>query len=498
MEQRLIDEENLRQNQARQQANQDAEINRQQAEAEVLRRKENIKKKKFHWRREREVKNWAENWLEDNKENYEEALRELGGEDNINAFNISAPYNIYFPPSIWNELTDEQKSFSKGKELKLEEDTKNFKYNNSITEWYTKAVSNPIRGGLDEWDKRGNNALFYGTGGTGKTSITKKLAYEADLYPLVEVKGSTLTPNKKDSDLKIAPLNKFVFTLCDINNTLEDVYGFQREDNGEIKHILFVDECDKISTTTLIEEYTRLSFLKDLIGIAQREEESNNLWIFATNYLDRIEKEVYREGRLSNSLDFSWTLGDFMRYADEAEISDQFPNHWMEVATLKSEDNQWVNKFSVPTFERYFLGHKIDGRNIENGIPFWETFVNNEETQKQFLEIKPEDATPDYPAQKGIQLGEFFEFFWRLKDENQLEFFVENNGKFINPRDPKIEEVLTRTNEAIDTRLKEIWEQATKIREEIELNREQGGSMIEGTVNDLLTSINQIKNKLNM
>jgi hypothetical protein len=33
---------------------------------------------------------------------------------------------------------------------------------------------------------------------------------------------------------------------------------------------------------------------------------------------------------------------------------------------------------------------------------------------------------------------------------------VANNGKFVNPRDPKLEEVLTKTNEAIDIRLKEI------------------------------------------
>ncbi|CAG8602459.1 4923_t:CDS:2 [Paraglomus brasilianum] len=61
---------------------------------------------------------------------------------------------------------------------------------------------------------------------------------------MIEVKGSTLSPNKLDSDIGIAPLEKFIFTICDIEHTLEDDYGFKREKNGEIRFILFVDEAD--------------------------------------------------------------------------------------------------------------------------------------------------------------------------------------------------------------------------------------------------------------
>src|SRR3954451_9040342 len=99
---------------------------------------------------------------------------------------------------------------------------------------------NPIRGEPDLQTKKDNNALFYGTGGTGKTSLARRLAYNSDLYPLIEIKGSSLTPRNEDYKIGIDPLNKFIFTLCDIENTLEDDYGFPRESNNEVRYILFV------------------------------------------------------------------------------------------------------------------------------------------------------------------------------------------------------------------------------------------------------------------
>src|SRR5215218_3330667 len=170
-----------------------------------------------------------------------------------------------------------------------------------------KVTINPIRGEPDPNNsEKDNNALFYGTGGTGKTSLARRLAYNADIYPLIEIKGSSLTPRKEDYDNGIDPLNKFIFTLCDIENTLEDDYGFVREANGEIRYILFVDECDNVcSNTALPTEYTKLIFLKACMEGINKNAQSQNLWIFATNYLHLIDPPVYRPGRLSNPLDFS-------------------------------------------------------------------------------------------------------------------------------------------------------------------------------------------------
>jgi hypothetical protein len=43
-----------------------------------------------------------------------------------------------------------------------------------------------------------------------------------------------------------------------------------------------------------------------------------------------------------------------MCYADEAGISDQFPNHWSKLNTLNDEDNQWVNRFNTMNFKADF------------------------------------------------------------------------------------------------------------------------------------------------
>ncbi|CAI2183827.1 16496_t:CDS:2, partial [Funneliformis geosporum] len=105
-------------------------------------------------------------------------------------------------------------------------------------------INSSTLGEPDFQTKKDNNALFYGTGGTGKTSLARRVAYNSDLYPLIEIKGPALTPRKEDYNNGIDPLNKFIFTLCDIENALEDNYGFVREENGEIRYILFVDEAD--------------------------------------------------------------------------------------------------------------------------------------------------------------------------------------------------------------------------------------------------------------
>jgi len=61
-------------------------------------------------------------------------------------------------------------------------------------------------------------------------------------------------------------LGKFIFTLCDIEHTLEDDFGLPREDNGEVRYILFVDEADLVSKDARLGEYTYLVFLKECIG----------------------------------------------------------------------------------------------------------------------------------------------------------------------------------------------------------------------------------------
>ncbi|WNE40198.1 MAG: Signal recognition particle receptor FtsY [Mycoplasmataceae bacterium] len=458
---KIITEENLKKEQERREADRNAEAKRQEAEAEILKKQENIKKKKLHWRRTRAIKSWTDNWLLRKKESFEKTLNELGGEDNINIFDVAADYTIHFPPSLWANLTEEQQALAKSKghgELELDNKTRGFRFNELVEEWYNRVVINPIRGEPDESEKD-NNALFYGTGGTGKTSLVRKLTFESDLYPLIEIKGPALTPRKEDYDNGIDPLNKFIFTLCDIENTLEDDYDFEREMNGEIRYILFTDECDNVcSNTALPTEYTKLIFLKACMEGINKSAQSQNLWIFATNYLHLIDKPVYRPGRLSNPLDFSWTLGDFKHYCTDENIISNWPQHWAKLDTLPDEDNQWVNRFNTMSFNSDYL-------------PFWDKFFRHPDSIKELVEeVEYNEQGEEIIKKKGIQLGEFLEFFWRLFDSKQLHNFT---GKFIKPNKPKLEELVPKITEAIDVRLKELSEQLIQIKGEIELKGNQ-------------------------
>jgi len=417
---------------------------------------ENTKKKKLHWRRERTKRSWTENWLLRKKESFEKILKDLGGEEKIDIFNVAADYTIHFPPSLWNNLTEEQRklALSKGHGvLELDEKTKSFRFNELVEDWEDQTTINPIRGEPDPLTEKDNNALFYGTGGTGKTSLVRRLAYNSDLYPLIEIKGSSLTPRKEDYDNGIDNLNKFIFTLCDIENILEDDYEFTREENGEIRYILFVDEANNVCTNTALStDFTKLMFLKTCMEGIDKNAQSQNLWIFATNYLNLIDPFVYRPGRLSNPLDFSWTLGDFKYYCSKAGITNQFPQHWQETDTLNDEENKWMNKFNTMSFESFFL-------------PFWQKFITHPDTQKQLVEEKEIDEKGEEKiTKKGIKIGEMLEFFWRLFDSKQLHNF---NGKYEKPQKPTTEELIPTITEAIDVRLKEIKEQLTRVNEEM-------------------------------
>ncbi|CAI2195602.1 9991_t:CDS:2 [Funneliformis geosporum] len=131
-----------------------------------------------------------------------------------------------------------------------------------------------------------NNALFYGAPRTGKSVMAEKLAYEANIYPLVVIQGSSLTPNKPQKDNGVDPLIKFIFTISSITYDLADDYGFERAEDGEIRYILFLDEADQACTTNSLppsQASTELTFLKEY----------------------SINMAIYQAGRLSNPLSFN-------------------------------------------------------------------------------------------------------------------------------------------------------------------------------------------------
>ena len=448
---------------------------------------ERVKKQGLHWKRKKEVRrSWADKWLVDNISTFEKAwskLKEIMKKE-PEKFDVAATYKIKFPPSLWNDLTEKERKHKKAEQIILGDDVPTYKFSSLIEEWERKTKINPVRGERDPNTKLDNNALFYGAPRTGKSVMAEKLAYEADVYPLVVIQGSSLTPRKNDFDAGIDCLNKFIFTLCDIDFVLADDFNFKRETNGEVRYILFIDEANQITTSTLISKSSELTFLKECMGSDNRINESQNLWIAATNHLDQVNPAVYQPGRLSNPLDFSWTLGDFMRYSLEAGINSQFPKHWIETETLSDEDNKWVNRFNKMYFDNDF-------------IPFWKKFIEKnpnaeyepgkeEEVQKNNNEGEKEKIK--------IKWGEMFEFFWNLFDSKQLEHFT---GKFINPRRPTVEQVAEQVgnqiSNSISTRLKELTETAEEIKLQSQEARSNCTSAIEDGLEQIRLLLSQMK-----
>jgi len=176
-----------------------------------------------------------------------------------------------------------------------------------------------------------------------------------------------------------------------------------------------------------------------------------------------------------------------MRYSRKAGITNQFPSHWIENPVLNKEDNKWVNRFNLPSFETYFIGRKLDGTPISDAIDFWNRFITNFETKKILNEEKEtNEQGEEIIKKKGIQWGEFLEFFWNLKDTGQLQHF---DGKFVSPKPPKIEDIVEKTiakvDETLNTRLDEVNNRISEIREEIS---SRGGEYV-GTLNMGITNI---------
>lgn len=461
-----------------------------------------IKKKKLHWRRE--SSNWADKKLEILKQAFNNSWAQyidiIGGNEPEEC-TFTASYTICFPPSLWNKLTNEQKKHKKVKKLDLDPKVDKYTFNPKIDNWYEKALVDPVRGERDK-SKLDNNAALYGTPRTGKSIIVEKLAYKSDKYPLVVIQGSALTPNVNDQKCNVDNFNKFIFTICDINNTLVDDFGFERNPkSGEPQYIFFIDEANQVSENTFVRKSSGLTFLKECMGSDNyKKNESHNLWIIATNHLSEIDEAVYQPGRLANQLNFSWTLGKFKEYADDVGITSDFPQHWMDTNSLSEEDNKWISRFNVILFEESFLGRTIDGESIPNAVSFWDKFISNEDNKKILNEEKEtNEQGEEVINQKGIQLGELLQFFWQKFDSGEL-WDKDFDAKFESPREPKIHDIVVqganKISESIDKRLKELDETTDKIRQEIEAGQNDIANTIDKALDQITTLLSTIASKI--
>jgi len=392
-------------------------------------------------------------------------------------FSRAAPYTIHFPPSL-------EEYYEKGKELGLScnllENEEELVLSEDIEDWIKRVEPDPVRGEKNQ-ENKDNSALFYGAPGTGKTATMKNLCVRADKYPLVEIKGSNLTPTQADQNAEILPLQKFAYTISELEHSLEREYGLEREENGEMRYILFVDEANQISNNSLIFQPNELKFLKDCLEGVNQNERSNNLWVFATNHLHQIEEAVYREGRLSNPLDFSWNWEIFLKHAKLEGIYDELPKRWQDADFLSPEDDEQVAKFNIKVFQKDFLGND---RQKPNKKKFWNLFITNNpnailKTEIMKLDDKGKETNVvERIDEQEIEIGEFLEFFWHIKKK----YLSSYKGTFENVSKLTVETVL-------DTRLIELAESVNELTTEFEKSRTEGYETIMTKFREIVSSL---------
>ena len=396
-----------------------------------------------------------------------------GDKDERFYFSRAAPYKIFFPPSL-------RSYYDKGKELELEncemlERNKDLILSDEIKAWIRRAEADPTRGNYE--DGLGNNALFYGAPGTGKTETMRNLCVKADKYPLVVVAGSDLTPTDADQKGEILPLHKFAYTISELEWSLVKDYGFEREENGEVKYMLFVDEANQISNNSLVFQSNGLKFLKDCLESADKDRDSKNLWAFATNHRDQVEKATFRKGRLSNPLDFTWNWKVFKEFCKNNGVD--LPKRWKDQNQLVPEDEKWLADFNIDVFNRYFLGK--DGDVVERR-EFWNLFIEKNPDAEYIPKRKDnEQESNDKEDEKEvkIEIGEFLEFFWHIKEKYSTSF----NGIYERVQKLTMEKVL-------DVRLSELIKNTEKqldnLIDELETSRK------DGKISEIMTKVDQI------
>lgn len=136
-------------------------------------------------------------------------------------------------------------------------------------------------------------------------------------------------------------------------------------------------------------------------------------------------------------------------------------------------------------------------------MPFWNKFISNTNTQKELREEAEFVNGERKVKKKGIQWGEFFEFFWQLYDSKQLE---NSDGKWEKPQKPKIEEVVEETvklaankistdiAKAIETRLNKLNNTAKDTKNIINTTSTNLSSTISSGLTQIQVLLSQMRN----
>jgi len=214
---------------------------------------------------------------------------------------------------------------------------------------------------------------------------------------------------------------------------------------------LINDEADQVED--------KLKCVKDLLADIDRNKSPQNLWIFATNYIEEIDSAVYKnKEHLRFKLDFSWNKNIFLDYAmqnntlsflnhltpltysdKEVQSTELLGNAIKNVGTKYDEVYfqylQMLNKFQSDFLANFnkliefqkFTDHLIPAFNYQE----WKSAISEHCTQVTKLEIVNEhlnfqiNLTNNFIVPSDNLLSLVFEYllnlFWIAEAKNKLD-----------------------------------------------------------------------------
>jgi len=242
--------------------------------------------------------------------------------------------------------------FKKPQELEINEQELNFK--DEVRNWYQRTINDPTAK---------NSAIFYGQGGTGKTTLAYLVAKRTNKPLFICFANSSLAMNFNDKLEGRTAKDKFKELIAEIEAGIYDNSAEKIKTNAEEGYILLIESAEQSDEWNFLQEVS-----SDLVN---NKPNKQAVYIFLTDIRSPKEiKEIpYLYKSNLNEVFFSFQLSFLKTLLEKEEISvpNNFPNLLYDNNSL---DLVWHFTFSkVRDFARFWrendLSNKLTGNNNE-------------------------------------------------------------------------------------------------------------------------------------
>ncbi|RHZ35555.1 AAA family ATPase [endosymbiont GvMRE of Glomus versiforme] len=238
----------------------------------------------------------------------------------------------------------------------------NYTFKNEVESWYQKTIVDPTAK---------NSAVFYGQGGTGKTSLAHLVAKETDKPLFVCYANSALETNFNDKLEGMTAKDKFKQLITEIEAGIYD--------NGVEKIKTEADQKGYILLIEWAERTSEWNFLQESSKEVVKDPNKNALYIFLTDLKSHKELEetnpyLYKSNL--NEVFFSFQLPFIKTLLEKEEVNmpNSFPNILYGSKTI---DLIWhFTFFSIKDFAKFWQEHDISSklsntREVEKELTKW-------------------------------------------------------------------------------------------------------------------------------